>query len=483
MVPSEFLLKFKEDINNWQPFINGQFEAGGCERILADPATGDSLCRVSECDPGQVEKAILAARHAFDRGSWRRLAAAGRARILHQLADKLEAMAGPLAMVETLNQGKPVRESRGDVADAVACLRYYAGLAARGQGSGKAAAGATVVREPIGVCGQIAAWNFPLLLAVWKLAPALAAGNTCVLKPSEFTPLTALMLARALQDLDLPPGVVNVVLGDGSAVGQPLAESPRVDKISFTGSAATGRAVARAALGNLKKVALELGGKSPVIVFADQDLETAVDYALYAAYCNAGQICSAGTRFIVQDPVHGEFVRRLAERAGRIVVGPGADPGTEMGPLIHGRHLDRVQGYIRAGLAEGARLEAGAAPCGAAGSARGSTWSPPCSAAPSPACASSRRRSSGRWRWCSASPPRPRRWIWPTGPVTGWPGRSSPGMPSGPSGWPGPSGPGSSGSTATTTAGPNDPGAASRKAGGDGNWGPSAWTPFAKPSS
>ncbi len=362
MVPSEFLLKFKEDINNWQPFINGQFEAGGCERILADPATGDSLCRVSECDPGQVEKAILAARHAFDRGSWRRLAAAGRARILHQLADKLEAMAGPLAMVETLNQGKPVRESRGDVADAVACLRYYAGLAARGQGSGKAAAGATVVREPIGVCGQIAAWNFPLLLAVWKLAPALAAGNTCVLKPSEFTPLTALMLARALQDLDLPPGVVNVVLGDGSAVGQPLAESPRVDKISFTGSAATGRAVARAALGNLKKVALELGGKSPVIVFADQDLETAVDYALYAAYCNAGQICSAGTRFIVQDPVHGEFVRRLAERAGRIVVGPGADPGTEMGPLIHGRHLDRVQGYIRAGLAEGARLEAGGGP-------------------------------------------------------------------------------------------------------------------------
>jgi betaine-aldehyde dehydrogenase len=156
--------------------------------------------------------------------------------------------------------------------------------------------------------------------------------------------------------------VVNIVPGDGGTAGRALAGSPWVDKVSFTGSAATGRAVARAALGNLKKVALELGGKSPVIVFADQDLETAVDYALYAAYCNAGQVCSAGTRFIVQDPVRGEFVRRLAERARRIVVGPGADPGTEMGPLIHGRHLDRVQGYIRAGLAEGARLEAGGGP-------------------------------------------------------------------------------------------------------------------------
>jgi betaine-aldehyde dehydrogenase len=346
----------------WQPFINGQFEAGVSDRRLVDPATGETLCQVSECGPGQVAKAITAARQAFDRGPWSRLGADRRARFLHQLADRVETMADPLAMAETLNQGKPVRESRWDVADAAACIRFYAELAARGQDRDPAGAGATVVREPIGVCGQIAAWNFPLLLAVWKLAPALAAGNTCVLKPSEFTPLTALMLARAMQDLDLPPGVVNIVPGDGATAGQALAGSPWVDKVSFTGSAATGRAVTRAALGNLKKVALELGGKSPVIVFADQDLETVVDYALYAAYCNAGQVCSAGTRFIVQDPVHGEFVRRLAERARRIVVGPGADPGTEMGPLIHGRHLDRVQGYIRAGLAEGARLEAGGGP-------------------------------------------------------------------------------------------------------------------------
>ena len=361
MMSNQVISWIDESINKWQPFINGHFEEGEGERRLVNPATGEPLCGVSECGPNQVQKAILAARSAFDRGPWPRLAAARRARFLHQLADRLETMADRLARVETLNQGKPLREAGSDVADAVGCIRYYAGLASRGQGR-KAAAGAAVVREPIGVCGQIAAWNFPLLLAVWKLAPALAAGNTCVLKPSEFTPLTTLLLAGALQELDLPPGVVNIVLGDGRTAGLPLAESPLVDKVSFTGSAATGRAVAQAALGNLKKVALELGGKSPVIVFADQDLETAVDYALFAIYCNAGQVCSAGSRFIVQDPIREAFVRRLAERARRIVVGPGTDPGTEMGPLVHEQHLDRVQGYIRAGLAEGARLEAGGGP-------------------------------------------------------------------------------------------------------------------------
>jgi len=339
-----------------------------------DPATGDPLCTVSECGPDQVEQAVRAARRAFDHGPWPRTPAVRRAGVLFALAERLEAWADHLARVETLNQGKPLRESRADLEEVVACLRYYAGMAPRRLARTAPRPGAplaSVLREPVGVCALITAWNYPLLLAVWKLAPALAAGNTCVLKPSELTPLTSLLLAEALQDLDLPPGVVNVVIGDGPGAGRALAASPRVDKVSFTGGAAAGRQVALAALGNLKRVALELGGKSPVVVFSDQDLETAVDLALYAVYCNAGQVCSAGSRFIVQADLHDAFVRRLAERARRIVVGPGLDPATEMGPLVGARQRSRVLDAVRAGVREGARLETGGAPLGGGRLARG----------------------------------------------------------------------------------------------------------------
>jgi betaine-aldehyde dehydrogenase len=215
------------------------------------------------------------------------------------------------------------------------------------------------VREPIGVCGQIVPWNYPLLMGVWKLAPALAAGNVCILKPAETTPLSAIRLAAMCEELGFPPGVVNVVTGPGAAVGHALAASDQVDKIAFTGGTVTGRSVMQAATGNLKKISLELGGKSPNIVFADADFETAVDYALFGIYANAGQVCSAGSRLILQESLHDRFVERLVERAKKIRVGNGFDPDTEMGPIISKTQLERVERYIAIGKEEGAKLLCG----------------------------------------------------------------------------------------------------------------------------
>ena len=230
--------------------------------------------------------------------------------------------------METLNNGKPLRETMYDVVDAANCFRYYAGLATKPQGQTfdvPAASQTMVVREPIGVCGQIIPWNYPLLMSAWKLAPALAAGNTCVLKPSELTPLTALRLATFIDELGFPKGVVNIVLGAGPVVGAAIAESSDVDKVAFTGGTKTGRSIMQAATGNLKKISLELGGKSPNIVFADADFDTAVDYALFGIFANAGQVCSAGSRLLVQDSIHDKFVQRLVERARKIAVGDGFD--------------------------------------------------------------------------------------------------------------------------------------------------------------
>ncbi len=346
----------------WQLYIDGKFTNGTSERILINPADGKPLCKVQEAGKEQVQKAIEAARKAFDHGPWRKTTAADRAALLFKLAEKIEENGEELAEIETLNCGKPLRESRFDVADAAACFRYYAGLATKPHGQAvdvPAPSVTSVVREPIGVCGQIIPWNYPLLMAAWKLAPALAAGNTCILKPSEYTPLTAIRLAELLEEVGLPPGVVNVVNGLGPAVGQPIAESTLVDKIAFTGSVKTGKIIAQAALSNLKKVTLELGGKSPMIVFADFDLDTAVDYALFAIYANAGQVCSAGSRLIVEDKIHDEFVRRMAERAGKIKVGPGLEPDTEMGPLVSEAQYKRVLDYIEVGKKEGAAIKCG----------------------------------------------------------------------------------------------------------------------------
>ncbi|HEY9785456.1 MAG TPA: aldehyde dehydrogenase family protein [Candidatus Obscuribacterales bacterium] len=352
--------KVKVD-RKWQLWIDGQFKDGAKERTLINPATGQALCKVGEASKQQVEEAIKAARKAFDKGPWPRMTALERAQFLFKVADRIDELAPELAELETLNSGKPLRESQYDIADAANCFRYYAGLITKPMGQTMevpAPSVTSVVREPIGVCGQIIPWNYPFLMAAWKLAPALAAGNTCVLKPSELTPLTAIRLAEIFAELELPNGVVNIVLGDG-AVGVPIAESGLVDKIAFTGSVKTGKAVAQAALGNLKKVTLELGGKSPMVVFGDFDVDTAVDYALFAIYCNAGQVCSAGSRMIVDEKIHDSFVKKLVERAKRIKVGPGMDAETEMGPLVSEGQLKRVKEYVEVGQREGAKLETG----------------------------------------------------------------------------------------------------------------------------
>jgi betaine-aldehyde dehydrogenase len=353
--------KVKVD-RKWKLWIDGKFVDGASERSLIDPATGKELTRVAEASKKQVEEAIKAARKAFDHGPWPKMTALERAGFLNKIADSIDAHAEELAELETLNGGKPLREAKYDIADTAYVFRYYAGLITKPTGQSvdvPAPSVTTIVREPIGVCGQIVPWNYPLLMSAWKLAPALAAGNTCVLKPSEYTPLTAIRLAELLADLDLPNGVVNIVLGDGPTVGQPIAESTLVDKIAFTGSVKTGKVIAASALTNLKKVTLELGGKSPMVVFSDFDVDIAVDYALFAIYCNAGQVCSAGSRMIVEDSIYDEFVKKMAARAKKIRVGPGLDDDTEMGPLVSEMQMKRVLEYIEIGQKEGAKLVTG----------------------------------------------------------------------------------------------------------------------------
>lgn len=345
-------------------YVNGGFvpASDGGSRELINPGNGERVAKVAEGTKQDAERAIAAARDAFDNGTWRDTGAQERAKLLFKLADKIDEHAGELSRMETLNNGKPLRETEYDMADAANCFRYYAGLATKPQGQTfdvPAASQTMVVREPIGVCGQIIPWNYPLLMSAWKLAPALAAGNTCVLKPSELTPLTALRLATFIDELGFPKGVVNIVLGAGPIVGAALAESPHVDKVAFTGGTKTGRTIMQAATGNLKKISLELGGKSPNIVFADADFDTAIDYALFGIFANAGQVCSAGSRLIIEDSIHDKFVKRLVERARKISVGDGFDPKTEMGPLISAAHAEKVESYIKTGVEEGATLATG----------------------------------------------------------------------------------------------------------------------------
>ncbi|HTX59363.1 MAG TPA: aldehyde dehydrogenase family protein [Verrucomicrobiae bacterium] len=345
-------------------YVDGRWKLAdeGGTREVHDPATGRAIATVTEATARDAEAAIAAARRAFDEGPWSAFTAADRAALLFKVADAIDAAREELVRIDTLNNGKPLREAEYDVADAANCFRYYAGLATKPSGQTfdvPAPSQTFTVREPIGVCGQIVPWNYPLLMAVWKLAPALAAGNVCILKPSELTPLSALRLAAIFEELEFPPGVVNIVTGAGATAGHALAASHLVDKIAFTGGTVTGRSIMTAATGNLKKISLELGGKSPNIVFGDADFETAVDYALFGIFANAGQVCSAGSRLLLQENVHERFVERLTERAKKIRVGNGFDPQTEMGPLISPAHAKRVEGYIAVGKEEGARMLCG----------------------------------------------------------------------------------------------------------------------------
>jgi len=348
----------------YQMYVDGAWVSAsdGGTRKLVNPSSGDVIALVAEGTKDDAERAILAARRAFDSGGWPETPAQDRARLLARLADAIDEHGAELSRIDTLNNGKPLRETEYDVADAANCFRYYAGLATKPHGETfdvPAQSQTFVVREPIGVCGQIIPWNYPLLMATWKLAPALAAGNTCVLKPSELTPLSALRLAMLMEEVGIPRGVVNVVMGSGPVVGAAIAESHLVDKIAFTGGTRTGRAIMQAATGNLKKISLELGGKSPNVVFADADFDTAVDYALFGIYANAGQVCSAGSRLIVQDSLHDKLVARVVERAKKIRVGDGFDPTTEMGPIITRAHQEKVEAYIALGVKEGATLLTG----------------------------------------------------------------------------------------------------------------------------
>lgn len=334
----------------------------GGTRELLNPSNGRPVATVAEGTADDAETAIVAARRAFDDGPWGSTSAADRAALLFKVADAIDAHRDEFMRIDTLNNGKPLRETEYDAIDAANCFRYYAGLATKPHGQTfdvPAPSQTFTVREPIGVCGQIVPWNYPLLMAVWKLAPALAAGNVCILKPAELTPLSVIRLASIFEQLEFPPGVVNIVLGAGTVVGHALAASELVDKIAFTGGTKTGRSIMRDATTNLKKISLELGGKSPNVVFADADFETAIDYALFGIFANAGQVCSAGSRLILERSLHDRFVERLVERAQKIRVGDGFDPASEMGPIISPVHRERVEAYIENGREEGAKLLCG----------------------------------------------------------------------------------------------------------------------------
>ncbi len=345
-------------------WIGGRWAAAqsGQTREVRDPGNGELLAKVAEGDGRDAAAAIQAARAAFDAGPWRKTAAQDRGKLLFRLADKIRGAAKMLAELEVRNCGKPLAEAESDVADAANCFEFYGGLASKIHGhtmSVPANSVSFVLREPIGVCGQIVPWNYPLLMAAWKLAPALAAGNTCVLKPSELTPLTALELARLMAELDLPPGVVNVITGPGAGAGEELARSPLVDKVAFTGGTATGRKIISGAAGNIKKTTLELGGKNPNIVFADADFAAAVDGALFAAFANQGEVCSAGSRLLVEESIHKSLVEAMLAKIPNIKLGHGLKAGVKMGPLISAAHREKVESYIRLGQEEGARLVCG----------------------------------------------------------------------------------------------------------------------------
>jgi 5-carboxymethyl-2-hydroxymuconate semialdehyde dehydrogenase len=328
-----------------------------------NPATGEVLARVAEGDAEDVDRAVRAARRAFDSGPWRRMRPAERERLLLRIADLIEAHAEELAELETLDNGKTLADSRSvDVPSAAATFRYYAGWVNKLTGDTNPSDEAFfnfTLREPVGVCGQIIPWNFPLLLAAWKLAPALACGNTCVLKPAEQTPLTALRLGELLEEAGVPAGVVNIVPGFGPTAGAALVRHPMVDKIAFTGSTEVGKEIQRESAATLKRVSLELGGKSPNIVFADADVEAAVEGALVGVFFNQGQVCCAGTRLFVERKLHDEFAERLAKTAAGMKQGSGLDPETRIGPLVSQEQLERVTGYLEIGKREGARVLTG----------------------------------------------------------------------------------------------------------------------------
>ena len=349
-------------MNIKKQFINGNWILANNKetREIINPYNQEVIAIVTESDETDTQDAIKAARDAFDHGEWPKLTNIERGRVVRKIADLIERDAEELAKLETLDTGKTLEESRWDMEDIAEVFRYYADIGDKDGGevipSPIPNSESRVVNEPVGVCAQITPWNYPLLQASWKLAPALVAGNTLIMKPSEITPLTTIKVFELMEEAGLPKGVVNLVLGAGSTVGSELSKHMEVDLISFTGGVGTGRKIMQAATSNIKKVALELGGKNPNIIFEDADIDVAIDNALNAVFFHAGQVCSAGTRLIIEDTIHDDFVEALKNRVEKIVLGNGLDDQTEMGPLISKEHLEKVSTYVDNGVKEGATL-------------------------------------------------------------------------------------------------------------------------------
>jgi aldehyde dehydrogenase (NAD+) len=346
-------------------FIGGRWQAPASGETYAtiNPATEEVSAQVARGDERDVDLAVQAARRAFDQGPWPRMAAAERARVLWKLADLITANLDEMARLESVNTGKTLFDSgKVELPFAAEVFRYYAGWTTKIHGETlnlRDGAFTFTLRQPLGVVGAIVPWNFPFLLASWKIAPALAAGNTIVLKPASLTPLTALRFAELTQEAGLPEGVFNVVPGPGGKAGMALVRHPGVDKVAFTGSTEVGKGIMREAAGSLKRVSLELGGKSPNIVLADADMEAALRGALTGIFYNKGEVCAAGSRLLVEQRVHDEFVGKLVDRVKGLKVGDPLDKATRMGPVVSAQQLDTVLGYVEAGRREGATLAAG----------------------------------------------------------------------------------------------------------------------------
>ena len=344
--------------NRWVPSKSGKTFA------TVNPSTGEEICQIAEADAADVDKAVNAARRAFEHGAWRKIPASERGRLLHRLADLIEKNADELAALESLDNGKPVSIAKAvDVAATVGCFRYFAGWSDKVHGKTIPVDGdffCYTRHEPVGVVGQIIPWNFPMLMLAWKLAPALATGNTVVMKPAEQTPLSALRIGELIVEAGFPEGVVNLLPGFGPTAGAAIAHHMDVDKVAFTGSTEVGRLIMEAAAkSNLKRITLELGGKSPNIVFADTDLDEAVEGAHFGLFFNHGQCCCAGSRVFVEEKLYDQFVEKSGARARKTTVGDPFDPKTEQGPQVDQTQFDKVMGYIESGRDEGAKLVCG----------------------------------------------------------------------------------------------------------------------------
>src|SRR5690349_13383986 len=359
----------KTEVRTYQMYINGEWVDSSSDKTFSvyDPSTEEVIAQVPDANAKDVDRAVAAAKAAFEEGPWATTTPQERGRVLFRLAEKIRQNTAMLAELECRNTGKPIVEAEFDINDVATCFEYYGGLATKILGYVNPVpdnAVSLTLKEPIGVAAQIIPWNYPLLMAAWKLAPALAAGCTCVLKPAEQTPLTALEMARFLADVGLPPGVVNIVTGFGETAGAPLVRHPEVNKVAFTGSAAVGKLILKSAAESIKRVTLELGGKSPNIFFADADFEAAIDGALFGVFINQGEVCSAGSRILVERSIYSHFVEAMTEKTKRIKLGKPLQRETKMGPLVSKEQYERVRSYQELGKQEATLAAGGGRPAG-----------------------------------------------------------------------------------------------------------------------